>query len=328
MQARLAEIAALAGVSNSTVSRALNQSDYISAATRARVLEAALTLEYVLPERLRKTRREMVGIVVPDLTDPLWSELTERLTDELETRGAMPMVLQSHGSPFIENEAVDAMRERSITAVVVAHPSSAGADPRGPVVVSTDSGEPSQADVIDEAAAVALAVRHVREFDHSAIGLIAADGLGGRRESFITAFLEATVQLDVIGAGRVQRTATTVADGELAAGRLLRAGVSALVCSSGLTARGALRAIERYGLSTPRDVSVIVIGDSELSRDMDPPFTVVTLPVAAIAFRAARHVYRRHERLAADSIDLPQLQPDLVSRGSTGPSPAAHRRRA
>ncbi|MGW8376469.1 LacI family DNA-binding transcriptional regulator [Streptomyces sp. ODS28] len=355
--ARLADIALHAEVSEATVSRVLNGRAGVASATRQRVLAALDMLGYERPVRLRQRSAGLVGLVIPELTNPIFPAFAQIIEQALSGYGYTPVLGTQMPGGATEDELVDQLVERGVTGIVFLSGLHAdtSADParyarlasRGvPFVLingyNPDIAAPSVSP--DDRAAAAIAVRHLAELGHRRIGL----AVGPAR--FVPALRKAegfAATLDELNAlpapngpggqgsypvrGAVRHTLFTVEGGEAAAGALLDEGCTGLVCGSDMMALGAVRAARRRGLEVPREVSVVGYDDSALNAFTDPPLTTVRQPVRAMA-NAAVHALLEETGHGTEVRQAPEVgqlarpefvfQPELVVRGSTGPAPA------
>ena len=110
--------------------------------------------------------------------------------------------------------------------------------------------------------------------------------------------------------------------GQAATTRMLRQGVTGIICASDVLAPGAIRAVRRAGLTVPGDVSVIGYDDSALPNCTDPPLTTVRQPIEAMGMSAVALLVNQMETAGAHPEEL-LFEPELVVRGSTGPAPSA-----
>ena len=110
--------------------------------------------------------------------------------------------------------------------------------------------------------------------------------------------------------------------GQAAATRLLKAGVTAIVCASDPMALGAIRAVRRAGLSVPQDISIVGYDDSALMNCTEPPLTTVRQPIEPMGRTIIELLLRQISSDSAISDEL-FFEPELVVRGSTGPARAS-----
>ena len=124
---KLADVAKQAGVSEATVSRVLNGKPGISDATRAAVLTALDVIGYERPTHLRVRRARMVGLIVPELQNPIFPALAEVVAGALAQRGFNAVLCTRTGS-MSEAEYVEMLLERQVSGMIFAGGQYAEAD--------------------------------------------------------------------------------------------------------------------------------------------------------------------------------------------------------
>jgi DNA-binding LacI/PurR family transcriptional regulator len=329
----LADVAKQAGVSEATVSRVLNGKPGISDATRAAVLTALDVIGYERPTHLRVRRARMVGLVVPELQNPIFPALAEVVGGALAQRGFNAVLCTRTGS-MSEAEYVEMLLERQVSGMVFAGGQYAEADAphdhyarllklRLPVVLVNAAAEHLDFPRVstDDAVAMEQAYGHLASLGHERIGLILGppDHVPSRRK--LAAF--ETVARDAGGAHTaelVERTMFSLEGGQAAAARLIKQGATGIVCASDPMALGAIRAARRAGLSVPGDVSVVGYDDSAFMNCTDPPLTTVRQPIEAIGRAAVALLTGQIEGAAVQAEEL-FFEPELVARGSTAAAP-------
>jgi DNA-binding LacI/PurR family transcriptional regulator len=328
MPGKLADVAKQAGVSEATVSRVLNGKPGISDATRAAVLTALDVIGYERPTHLRDRRARMVGLVVPELQNPIFPALAEVVAGALAQRGFNAVLCTRTGS-MSEAEYVDMLLERQVSGMVFAGGQYAEADAphdhyarllklRLPVVLVNAAAEHLDFPRVstDDAVAMEQAYAHLASLGHERIGLILGppDHVPSRRK------LDAFESLSP-NTGLVERTRFSIEGGHAAASRLLAEGVTGVICASDPLALGAIRAVRRAGRSVPADVSVVGYDDSAFMSCTDPPLTTVRQPIEAIG-RAAVEMLTGQIEGSTVSADELFFEPEIVARGSTATAPA------
>lgn len=321
MTARLSDIATRAGVSEATVSRVLNGKPGVSPATREAVVVAMDALGFERPVRLRERGAGLIGLITPELTNPIFPALAQVIEHALTSRGHIPMLCTPAGST--EDQLVELLVDRGVAGIVFA--SGLHADTtsdtdryvklagRGiPFVLINGYTPRLSAPFVsaDDRAAMRLAVAHLTALGHERIGL----AVGPRR--FVPAQRKIEGFLDALPAGLVQHTLFTVEGGQAAALALLDKGCTAIVCGNDLMALGAVRAARARGLDVPADVSVIGFDDSPLNVFTDPPLTTLRQPVEAMGQAAVNALLEEIAGTPAPHVEY-VFQPELVVRGST-----------
>lgn len=324
MTKRLAEVAKKAGVSEATVSRVLNGRSGVSEATRASVLTALDVLGYERPTKLRGERGRLVGLVLPELQNPIFPALAEVVTASLAQRGFTPALCARTIGGVPERDYIEMLLDHQVSGVVFAGGSYALAeaehghyraltDRRMPVVMVNagvdDLGFPHIS--TDDAVAVEQAYGHLRSLGHERIGMVMGpeDHVPSRRK------LAALESKDVL----VERTTFSMESARLAAAKLIERGVTGMICASDVLALGSIRAARRLGLDVPGDISVVGFDDSALMTCTDPPLTTVRQPIEMMGQAAVDLLVNQIEGGGVEPDEL-LFEPELVVRGSTGPA--------
>ncbi|ROV66718.1 LacI family DNA-binding transcriptional regulator [Streptomyces globisporus] len=302
---RLSDIAGQAAVSEATVSRVLNGKQGVADSTRQRVLAALDILGYERPVRLRQRSAGLIGLVTPELTNPIFPAFAQSVEQVLAGHGYTPVLCTQLPGGATEDELVEQLVERGVPFVLIN-----GYNER----ISAPFVSP------DDNAAVRMALQHLADLGHRRIGLAIGPQryVPSRRKR--DGFVEAAVS--VLGMDRseaellVCSTLFSVEGGQVAAGALLDAGCTGIVCGSDLMALGVVRAARGRGLDVPRDVSVVGFDDSQLIAFTDPPLTTVRQPVQAMAAAAVGALL---EEIGGSPVQRTEyvFQPELVVRGST-----------
>ncbi|MGC9379933.1 LacI family DNA-binding transcriptional regulator [Streptomyces sp. MH13] len=340
MTMRLADIAAQAGVSKATVSRVLNGARGVATDTRDSVLAALDTLGYEYPSRQR--RAELVGLITPELDNPVFPALAEVMGQALTRRGYTPVLATQTPGGSTEDELTEMLVGRGVAGIVFV--SGLHADTtadtgrydrlhrqRVPFVLVNGFSPRIEAPFVspDDRAAMRLAVAHLAELGHERIGL----ALGPERfvpvqrkiEGFRVGMHE-HLGLSAQEAGElIQHSLFSLEGGQAAASALIDRGCTAVVCASDMMALGAVRAARQRGLGVPGDLSVVGFDDSPLIAFTDPPLTTVRQPVKAMGQIAVDALLEEMSGTPPPRTEF-VLMPELVVRGSTAATPRDGRR--
>lgn len=337
MTARLADIAAQAGVSEATVSRVLNGRPGVSAATRQSVLAALDLLGYERPVRLRQRSAGLVGLITPELENPIFPAFAQVIGQALTRQGYTLVLATQTPGGSTEDELVEMLVERGVAGVIFVsglHADSTADMGRYerlhgqgvPFVLINGFSDKVKAPFIspDDRAAVRLAVIHLAALGHERIGL----AVGQTRfvpvlrkiEGFLRSMREVFGMPQDQAQKLIQHSLFTLEGGQAAACGLLDSGCTAIVTASDMMALGAIRAVRDRGLSVPDEVSVVGFDDSPLIAFTDPPLTTVRQPVNAMGQAAVRALLEEIGGTPAPHSEFVFL-PELVVRGSTAAGP-------
>jgi DNA-binding LacI/PurR family transcriptional regulator len=330
---RLAEVAQKVGVSEATVSRVLNGKAGVSESTREAVLTALDVLGYERPTQLRGDRARLIGLVLPELQNPIFPALAEVIGGALAQRGFTPVLCTRTAGGLSEADYVDMLLDQHASGVVFAggHYAELAAPhdhyrllhSRGiPVVLVNAAIDNLDFPCVstDDVVAADQSFRHLASLGHVRIGLVLGpeDHMPSRRKQ--AAFLD-HVQRSGLAVAPVEHALFSLEGGQAATTRMLRQGVTGVICASDVLALGAIRAVRRAGLSVPGDVSVVGFDDSGWLNCTDPPLTTVRQPIESMGKAAVALLVNQMESVAMHHEEL-LFEPELVVRGSTGPAPA------
>lgn len=334
-QPTLQDVADSAGVHRATASRALNPATrhLVNAETAERVEQAAQTLGYrpnPIARSLKTSRSASVGLVIPDLTNPLFPPIARGVEDVLRAIGYNAWLVNTDNDPELEASAVESMRSRSVEGFVFAtarldHPLLEGLAAEGVPMVLVNR-RVARGDIpsvtSDDATGVALAVRHLVELGHRKIVHLAGPQDLSTGRGRLRAFRDAMEDhgLPDIPERLVICRSWSEAAGTEALNGLLADGVdfTAVLAGNDLLALGCYDSLAEHGLRCPDDISVVGFNDTPFMDKLSPPLTTVRIPHYELGAEAARLLLNglkepgRHPR----SVVLP-LQ--LVVRSSTAP---------
>ncbi|GIJ43863.1 LacI family transcriptional regulator [Virgisporangium aliadipatigenens] len=331
MTRRLAEVAKKVGVSEATVSRVLNGKPGVSEATREAVLTALDVLGYERPTQLRGDRGRLVGLVLPELQNPIFPAFAEVVGGALAQQGYTPVLCTRTAGGVTEAEYVELLLQHQVSGIIFAGGFYAQADAphahytrilerRLPAVLVNAAIDRLEFPRVscDDAVAVEQALGHLLALGHTRIGLLLgpADHVPSRRKRATFTELAGAAGID---AELVEHAMFSIESGQAATARLLRRGVTGVVCASDPLALGAVRAARRSGRSVPGDLSVVGYDDSALMNCTDPPLTTVRQPIEAMGRAAVELLVGQIDRASVSTDEL-LFEPELVVRGSTGPA--------
>jgi LacI family transcriptional regulator len=326
----LRDVAAAAGVHVSTASRTLNPMTrhLVADLVAARVEQAAQNLDYrpdLVAASLRTGRSRLIGVLVPDIADPVFSPILSGIADALLADGYSTVIADVGSNQEREVELVDGLMARRVDGLVLATVSRSDPvvdhciDRELPVVLvnRTESDPRLSAIVSDDAAGMRLAVEHLVELGHRRIGHVAGPqhvSTGHlRRRGFEVAAEACGIEAAIEIAQAYSR-----AEGARVAGMLLDAhrDLTAIVAANDLLALGVYDALRERERACPLDVSVVGHNDMPLVDMVSPPLTTVRICHREMGEQAARMLLEEISGSHAPQRTV-TLAPQLVLRAST-----------
>ena len=306
MAVSIKDIARAAGVSHSTVSRALSDSPLVSTTTKERIQLLAREMGYSPDAQARSLvmgRTQTIGVVVTTIIDPFIAEIVQSIENTAHRRGYSVILASSQSEPEREIAAVEILHSKRVDGVIVAS-SRVGAHYqehlqrlRVPVVLvnsrSEQSGPYTFSVSVDNHHGGYLATRHLVDAGHRRIAYVGgapdhSDDLA-RVEGYRRALREAGIDPDpaliLPGTGRA-------GGGERALPALVAPAdrPTAVFCYNDMTAIGLLRAARREGVSIPRDLAVVGFDDIPLASYVVPSLSTITQPKRELGQRATEMV--------------------------------------
>jgi DNA-binding LacI/PurR family transcriptional regulator len=328
MSVSIKDIAKAAGVSHSTVSRALSDSPLVSEETKLRIQLLAREMGYSPDAQARSLvmgRTQTIGVVVTTITDPFIAEVVQAVESTAHSHGYSVLWASSQSEPEREIAAVEMLHTKRVDGVIVTS-SRVGAlyqqhlDRLGvPVVLinshSEQRGLYTFSVSVDNQRGGYIAVKHLIELGHRRIAYVrgAADHsddlarLGGYRQALNEEGIALDPTLVISGTGRV-------GGGERALSVLLEASdrATAVFCYNDMTAIGLLRAARREGISVPGDLAVVGFDDIPLASYVTPSLTTIAQPKGQMGRRATQMVLG----LLSDAGSTPQPVSNITVQGS------------
>jgi LacI family transcriptional regulator len=335
----LKDVAARAGVHPATASRALSPETRIlvSEETARRVLAAARELGYrpnPVARSLRTRRSHTVGVLIPDLNNPLFPPIVRGLDDRLAASGYVALIGNTDGDDERERVVFEQMRARHVDGFVLAtaHLRSSllaeAARAELPVVLvnrlAEDYSFPSVS--VDNERGVRMAVTHLAALGHRRIAHIAgpqnlSTGLN-RYRGFVSAMAASGLPVDpglVVFAERF-----SLQEGQRCCRELLALPERCTPVAAGndMLALGCYAALDAAGLRCPDDMSVVGFNDMPFIDLLKPPLTTVRFPHYQVGTEAAQLLL---ERIGGNNgpVKILYLAPEFITRGSTARVPPA-----
>ncbi len=327
MTKRLSEVADFAGVSTATVGRVLNGKPGIAPETRDAVLTALDVFGIERPRHFRDDRAGLVGMVVPDLQNPIFPAFSEAVSLRLAKLGLMPVLCTRTADGVSEAHYIRLLLQHQVAGIVFIGSSYADAGPdygrelrdrKVPLVLinPADANDGASRVSVDDGAAVDQALAHLRALGHDRIGLVLGPVGHVPSARKLAAFVAQQDGSGTTWRDLVAHTTFSMEGGAAVTGRLLAEGVTGFVCASDALALGVIRAVRKQGLGVPDDVSVVGFDDSLYMTATDPPLTTLRQPIAAMAAAAVASLQAQINGNMVTG-DEHNFEPELIVRGST-----------
>ena len=310
----LKDVAALAGVHPATVSRALNPETrlLVSDETADRILAAADSLGYrpnTVARSLRTRRSSTVGVLIPDLNNPLFPPIVRGIEDRLAADGYVALIGNTDADDQRERLVYELMRDRHVDGFVFATARlrspllAEAAAARIPVVLVNRyaSGYGFPAVSVNNEEGIALSIAHLASLGHRRIAHVAGPqdvSTGLSRYLGFVAAMEAhnlPVEPDLVA----QASAYSIDEGQRCCLELLRAGsgCTAIAAANDMLAVGCYAALESAGLSCPKDISVVGFNDMPFIDRLTPPLTTVSFAHYDVGIEAGRLILEQIARI-------------------------------
>ena len=329
----MVDVAERAGVSLSTVSNVLNRPEVVADDTQARVQEAIAALNFVRngsARQLRRGRSSSVGVIVFDLSNPYWGEVTTGVESVLSERDFVLMTGSSDASAVKEQRLLEAFDERRPEGILVASvqniehliPLSKGGTH---IVLLGGRGERSSIDsvAIDDRHGGQLGAEHLFSLGHKRIGFVNGplerESWSERRRGVLDAVNSMGLAWDD-AVLEITIATPSAREGDSIVDRMLAANPrpTALFCANDLVALGVLRSFSAAGVRVPDDCAIVGFDDIEVAALLSPPLTSIRLPAYEVGRRAAEVLLDEIKRPGNAPAQNVLFQPKLVVRESSG----------
>lgn len=336
------DVAKLAGVTASTVSRALDSSrhDLVTRETRARIEGVVREIGYrphLVARDFRLGQTMSVGVVVPDLANPIFAPFARGIAHALESGGHLPLVADTEDDHDRLIRVMERFVERRVAVIIVAAGRAIDAEilmrvhREGTPIIAAIRRPPGLHGVPtvrhDDRTGVALAVEHLHGLGHRRIGQVRGpediEPFPERDRGFVAAMQS----YGLTPAGASSPTAQITIDAARTAAHTLFQGEradwpTALFVPNDTMALGVLDAVRACGLRCPEDVSIVSYNDVFFAPYVNPPLTAVHLPVYELGHISGELALRLiDEPGELHAVETPP--PVLRVRGSSGPVAAS-----
>jgi LacI family transcriptional regulator len=306
----VADVAQLAGVGAITVSRVVNGNRYVSVEKRKRINAAIKKLGYRPNQAarvLKGHRARMIGLIVPDLSDPFFGMCAAAAEEFAFGRGYMTLIVASQRSAEVEKNEVDMMLGQNIAGLIIV-PSL----PNGRLQVLTSNGIPIVAldrplegliadeVVVDNLGGAQTAVEHLVWHGHRKIACIGYDrnyySIGQRILGYTNVLKRTGLKPALYDDASSPETVGKI----IQSWRQAKDRPSALFSLNNVTTLRVLQSLKESGIKIPEEMAVVGFDDFSLAPLLSPPLTAIRQPAQVLGTHAARLLFDRIDNVEAD----------------------------
>jgi LacI family transcriptional regulator len=326
--ATIYDIAKLAGVNPSTVSRALTTPGRINAATEAKVREAAKQLNYrVNPfaRALPTGKTKMIALMVADITNPVFFKLVRGAELKAAEAGYTLVIAESQESSRVESDNLERILP-SVDGVILGTTRLSdeeiyAVNKQKPVVLVNRKVEGVSDVVPDNTPGIAEAVKHLAELGHKHIAFVAGPTASWINTDRWNLLMKNAVDLGMT-ISEIGANEPTVEGGKNSLDRVRAAGVTAVVTYNDVMAIGLLRAATAAGIRVPEDLSIVGFDNIFGSDFTNPPLSTIQMPLEQVGNEAIDVLLKSFAAEDDEPLHGSAASTSLLLRGSTGKAKA------
>jgi len=327
----ISDVAKLADVSKTTVSRVLNNSDLVNYKTKQKVLEVIKELSYtpsIIAQGMRGQKTRTFGVVIPDFKNLYYSEFLEHVEEAARKHEYIAIVCSSEMDTERERDNIDQLLRRNIDGLIVCWYKDVIANRsfleklarKLPIVLmdQPSCGLPVSAVYSDGYKGIKTLTNYFIEKGHRKIGIIKSLDkfpVGNIRfEGYVSALREHGIRVteNLIG------NADWTVGGAFEATKklLMKSRPTAIIAVTDLMAIGVLKCLNDKGFSIPKEIAIGGFDNISLTSMMSPSLTTVAQPIQMLAQKATDQLIKRIENRYVRNRDI-ELQNRLIIRDST-----------
>ncbi|EHP39678.1 LacI family transcriptional regulator [Cupriavidus basilensis OR16] len=332
------EVAKEAGVSIGTASRALNRAGRVSDAAIAAVTKAASRLGYepdAIAQSMRTRSSGAIGILVSDLSNPLYARIIISIEASLQAAGYALLIASTHNDGKREKSLIDLFRRRRVDGLILAPCETENPklleqlSQEMPVIALDRDLSPVGTGVqVDHYGGAMQATRYLLNLGHTRIALLTPGSTLRPGRERIAGFTDAYKERGLMPVPKLIRSEKSSMDFAFSEALSLLSGPqapTAFLCLGTRILSGVLQALRHTGRAVPGDVSVISIGDTDLSQLFSPSITSLTWDLDVVGTVLSQILLKRLEKDAEVEPETIGITTQLVLRESCGPAVAGRK---
>lgn len=334
MTVSMKDVAQAAGVSLGTVSNVLNRPEVVAEATRSRVQKVIKELGFVVnasAQTLRAGRTKVLGLVVPDIGNPFFTEVAKGVDDAAFAEGYSVILCNTNEDSAKEDRYLELLASQRVAGILItpareSHAAMSRLSDRDVAITLLDRsavGLDACSVAVDDSAGGAMAFDHLYGLGHRSIVVLLGPEdipqVAERRRGIVEA-AEARSRDDAATLLFITASHMSAVAGENAMAAFLseHAGsFTGLICANDLLALGAMRSLRAAGISVPKDVSVVGYDDIDFAASAQIPLTSIRQPKYQLGYAATELLIAECDDRAAHAHQRVMFQPQLIAREST-----------
>lgn len=330
--ATVADVARVAGVGAITVSRFINGVSYVSVEKQKRIKAAIKKLGYQPNEAarvLKGHRARMIGVIIPDMADPFFSQCAAAIEAYASREGYLTMIVASERNQHQDELAM--MLNQRIAGLIIVPSTQNGnfgqvSESQVPVVALERplAGVAADEVTVENLGGALISTEHLIGHDHSKIICVGFNDnsfpIAQRIQGYMSAMRAAGLKPDV----HLQINSAEAAVQFLRTWKKRLNRPTALFSLNNVSTRYLLHAIRKLAIEVPKELAIIGFDDIELASLLSPPLTVIRQPVADLGTQAAQILFDRIQSRSSSTSTFGVklvLPVELVIRGSCGCQP-------
>lgn len=302
-QPTVSDVAKASGVSTATVSRALSGTSPVAEKTRKRVEQAAHDLGYTgnsIARALRSKHSDIVGMIVPTISNPFFTALVESVEHELQRAGKTLFLCDSQGDVALEAKRIWSLRESHVDGIIISpchgedSAAAINAIPDRTPVVQLDqyvTGTASDWVGLDDDTAMRLLLEHLAEVGVKTAVFASSATTNSSTQARLDGFRKYAAIMGIdVGPSGVMLGRFSADWGEEVARQVLQFSVlpDVIVCGADIIAFGVIRALTGAGIAVPDQVKVTGFDDVAFASIISPSLTTIRQPTRLLAGEAVR----------------------------------------
>jgi LacI family transcriptional regulator, repressor for deo operon, udp, cdd, tsx, nupC, and nupG len=323
------DVAQLAGVATSTVSRALSKPERVNRHTRERIEAAAAQLNYVPSSQaqgLSSGRTNAVAVLVPDITNPFYFDIIRGTQHQLKAAGYTQLLVDTEESNEMELEALHKMRRSAdgfiLAASRLTDAQLAEVSETQPLVTINRASTSAPTVVIDTPSAIIQALEHLASLGHHRVCYVSGPPTSWSNRARWKVFEEESSKRGM-ETHRIGPYTPKTTSGAAAADAAVRTGATACIVFNDLLAIGMLQRLRERGIRVPEDISIVGSDDIFGADFCNPPLTTIASPIEQAGRVAVSMLLSQLNPVPGrSSRQLAVMPTHLTVRASTGPARA------